>query len=55
MMKKPISPRQKGPRTYDRNCWWMVYVKINKGLPPLRITNLSKKDKTMKKKSKTFI
>ena len=27
---------------YDRNWWWMVYGKINKGLPPLRIPKLSK-------------
>ena len=29
---------------YDRNCWWMVYEKITKWLPPLRRSKLSKKE-----------
>ena len=31
------------PETYDRNCWWMVYVKFAKGIPPLSIPKLIKK------------
>ena len=36
-MTKPLSPKNI-PETYDRNWYWMVYGKITKGLPPLRIS-----------------
>ena len=34
-MIKSLSPK-KSPETYDRNWWWMVYGKIDKGLTTLR-------------------
>ena len=44
-MTEPFRPKQKGPETYDRNLWWMVYGKITKGLPPLRIPKTIKNHK----------
>ena len=41
-MKKALTPK-KSPETYDIYWWCMVYGKSAKGLPPLRITKLSKK------------
>ena len=40
---KPLSQGKKTPETIDRNWWWGVYGKINKGLPPLRRPKQSKK------------